>query len=206
MGQGHELDSYVLGTTLTFIAADKAAVLIAKNLRRHRMAPRTRSVRFLVLAAATTACATTRFQGGVDAYRGTGVGVPAPSMHRIAVAVNTSEANTLFAMEVKHKLESLLRMQGYRVSSVDSADFVLLNAFGIGSPQTVSTGGVVLPLRNMIVYTPTSATTYFRWLLLGFGYESRDERRSAPRRGLSPCGWLRPVSEEHGQAGGLCHN
>lgn len=120
----------------------------------------------VALTIVLAACAATKYYGGVDTYRGAAAPAPLPHQDRIAVTLNTSEANPLFASEVKAKIESLLRAAGYRIASIDSADFVLLNAYGIGAPQTVSTGGVVIPLRNMIVYTPTSSTAYFRWLLL----------------------------------------
>lgn len=114
----------------------------------------------------TAACTTTRYVTVVDAYRGEPAQIVSATA-RIAVLPNTAEPNPLFAQEVKQKLEWLLCERGLRIVPPDSADLHVFNVFGIGAPQTVSTGGVVLPLRNMLAFVPTSATTYYRWLAIG---------------------------------------
>lgn len=113
----------------------------------------------------STGCATTRYSVDVNGYAGSGADALRPGS-RVAVVPNRFEANPLLAAEIKAKLERLLITRGYRITSTDSADLVLLNVFGIGTPQEIATGAVAMPIGNMIAYVPTSSVLYFRWLMV----------------------------------------
>jgi hypothetical protein len=120
------------------------------------------------LAATLIGCATTtgRVAVDVDAYRGPRASFLTDSFS-VGVLQNTYATNPLFAVEVQRKIELLLCARGLRVTSPDSADFVIYNVFGIDDPSTQSTGGVVVPLQGMVVYRPTSVTTFTRWMGIG---------------------------------------
>jgi hypothetical protein len=110
-------------------------------------------------------CASTRYSIDVNGYTGSGADA-LRSGSRVAVIQNRFEANPLLAAEIKTKLERLLVARGYRITSPDSADLVLLNVFGIGTPREIATGAVAMPIGNMIAYVPTSSVLYFRWLMV----------------------------------------
>ena len=143
--------------------------ILCPTLQSKRRGWRLAALLVLMLAVqiAAAGCATpTKYTVEINGYTGRGANALRPAT-RIAVVPNTYSANPLLAAEVKAKIERLLQSRGFSPSSVDSADLVLLNVFGIGTPQEIATGAVALPLGNMIAYVPTSTISYFRWLMIG---------------------------------------
>jgi len=120
------------------------------------------SALFLVFVG-SAGCATTTYAVGVDGYRARANVNLADA--NIAVLPNELASNPLLAAEVKDKIEFLLLRQGYRVTSLDEADVILVNLFGMGSPREQS-GGVFVPLSNMVAYVPTTSVQHFRWMML----------------------------------------
>ena len=116
---------------------------------------------YLLLAG----CASTSYNIGIDSYTAQPPSQIPPGATFSAVA--SSGGNVLLDQEVQGKIGQLMMDRDFSIVPAEEAEYLILALFGIGDPQTVSTGGVVLPVGNMLAYVPRSATTYFRWLLIG---------------------------------------
>lgn len=112
---------------------------------------------YLLLAG----CATS-YNVGIDSYTSQPPSRIPPGATFGVVA--SSGGNVLLDQEVQGKIGQLMMDRGFSLVSAEEAEYLVLALFGIGDPQTVSTGGFVLPVGNMLSYVPRSATSYFRWL------------------------------------------
>lgn len=126
---------------------------------------------------------TVRVNGYLDPGQAAGIQKTAG----IHVVEDKDATNTIFAREIRSKIEGLLKSSGFLVVPYDSADYYLLYAYGIGPARTVTemlpvyqTGGTAtvtrsgsrgsrvstIQLPSTTTYVPYPTTVYDRWVML----------------------------------------
>jgi len=93
----------------------------------------------VLLSVAFFGCASARtYRVQVNGYTDQYAAAPFSPGAKFFVKENPQADNPLLEKEVKAKLEQLLRQHGYTLVPYEQAQYVLLFAYGMGAPETVS--------------------------------------------------------------------
>lgn len=157
------------------------------------------AISFVCVTCLFAGCSRTRYAVGVDSY----VALPPASLPSSALIGmgSISGGNQLLNQEIQGKIGILLSEHGYTPVAGEDAEYIIVAVYGIGEPQTVSGGGVVVPLGNLLAYVPRSSTSYFRWLSMGV-VDAQVARTYVESDGEVPWLWIGQVSSS-GSSGDL---
>lgn len=134
----------------------------------------------LLLGLFLSGCATVSYQVQVSGYAQPGAAAVAPPPASFYVIDNREAKDPLLEQAVKGKIEKLLGIQGYVLTTLDQADYYLVYSYGQGEGRPVTVpmpvygpwqyGGpwrpyAFAPLPDYY-YAPAVQTVYDRWLLV----------------------------------------